>query len=397
MAGCSLRRHVSAANAAPAAQHHRDTCRDEDRRTGAECDTCEHREREPLQHLSAEEIQRQHGHEHRGSIDSVPPGLADAGLIPAERHVARLQMVSMNRGARAIVRVASAFVVAALAAPADGQDLPTGVLEHNAPVYVTRSRDRVPLWMEVPREARLQTGDGLTFTPLRNSAISYENLKLGVLVGVLRNDGPCVQNLSARLHYVDAEWQPIGSAIPNDARVSRVEAGGLLPFRFRLRDLAERGDPPSGFVIVVEEDERPLDRPFAWHDWAAGEPRDIGTAAACTSPAAQIETSTPRRLRRRDGYVLIGTATVVGSRQVRADAIVFTAVLRNATGDVLEVLVGTPLDRGANTADVVSGPLPAQRLEYRLQTDIPLGGDVADVLVMAEALPDAVVGDVPPD
>ena len=107
------------------------------------------------------------------------------------------------------------------------------------PVYTTEARDRVPHWLELPRVARISTGDGLVMRPLHNSAISFENLKLGILVGALRNDGACATDLSVRLQYVDKEWAPIGPPLYNEARVSRTEPGGILPFRFRLRTIAD--------------------------------------------------------------------------------------------------------------------------------------------------------------
>lgn len=255
------------------------------------------------------------------------------------------------------------------------------------PVYSTEVRDRVPYWLELPRVARISTGDGLLMRPLHNSAISFENLKLGILVGALRNHGACATDLSVRLQYVDKNWAPMGQPLYNEARVSRVEPGGILPFRFRLRTIADSKVPPSAYVIVIEQDDKPMANPFKWDRWVSSAAESSIDRSPCPAGDTRLVAEVTRRQPLREGFLLEGTTTLAEGGPVRADGIVLTAVLRDAQHEVLEVLVGTPRIRNRDMPD---GVLTAGRpVDFRLHTDMPLGKDVAHVDVMVELLPDA--------
>lgn len=255
------------------------------------------------------------------------------------------------------------------------------------PVYSTEARDRVPHWLELPRVARISTGDGLIMRPLHNSAISFENLKLGILVGALRNDGGCAADLGIRLQYVDKDWAPIGPPLYNEARVSRVEPGGILPFRFRLRTIADAKVPPSAYVVIIEQDDKPLANPYKWDRWVSAAAENAIDRSPCPSTETRLVAEVTRRQPLRDGFLLEGTTMLAEGGPVRADGIVLTAVLRDAQHEVLEVLVGTPRIRKKEMPD---GVLAAgQRVDFRLHTDMPLGKDVAHVDLMVELLPDA--------
>lgn len=255
------------------------------------------------------------------------------------------------------------------------------------PVYSSEVRDRVPHWLELPRVARISTGDGLIMRPLHNSAISFENLKLGILVGALRNDGACAADLSVRLQYVDKDWAPMGPPIPNEARVSRVEPGGILPFRFRLRTIADAKVPPSAYVVIIEQDDRPMANPYKWDRWVSASAENSLDRSPCPATDTRLVAEVTRRQPLREGFLLEGTTTLTEGGSVRADGIVLTAVLRDAQYEVLEVLVGTPRIR---KKDMPDGVLTAgQPVDFRLHTDMPLGKDVAHVDLMVELLPDA--------
>lgn len=256
------------------------------------------------------------------------------------------------------------------------------------PVRSTDMREEVPRWLELPREARISTGDDLRLTPLHNSAISFETLRIGVLVGALRNDGACATNLTARLQYVDASWQPVGPPIANEARVSQVEPGGILPFRFRLHTIEMAKVPPAAYVIVIEQDHRPIADPFAWNRWVSTRPAVVDRSP-CPQRPATLAALVSKRQPLPEGFLLSGTTTIVAGGPVRADAIVLTAVLRDKAQDVLEVLVGTPTVRKKDETDgtIAQG----QPLAFRLHTPMPVGREVAHVDVMVELLPDASV------
>lgn len=257
------------------------------------------------------------------------------------------------------------------------------------PIYSTERRDALPHWLELPRDARIRTGDGIEMTPLHNSAISLENLKLGVLVGALRNDGACASDLSARLQYVDQDWQPMGPAIPNEARVSRVEPGGILPYKFRLRTIADAKVPPSAYIVIIEEYGKPIVKPYTSTRWVSSGAQANIDRSPCPTSETRLEAVVTKRLPLREGFLLEGTTTLLSGGPVRADGVVLTAVLRDRKNDVLEVLVGAPsfTRRGLPTGVLEAG----QELKFRLHTVMPLGREVAHADVMVELLPDAQV------
>lgn len=293
--------------------------------------------------------------------------------------------------------MAASFAAVTAAATAALLPVASGAQTHiplgRFPVYSTERRDEVPRWVELPRESRIRAGEGIQLQPLHNSAISFENLKLGLLVGALRNTGRCVTNVSARLQYVDAAWQPMGEPIPNEARVSQVEPGGILPFRFRLRNVADSNAPPAAYVVLVEEDDKPLQDPFRWTRWVSDSATTNIDRSPCPASDTRFDTMVIRTSPLRGGYRVDGRTTLVAGGPVRADGLLVTAVLRDEKGEVLEVLAGIPTFK---KRDVPDGLLMAgHTVEFHLQTDIPLGKDVTDVHVMVETLPEAVLAAPP--
>jgi hypothetical protein len=94
------------------------------------------------------------------------------------------------------------------------------------------------------------------------------------------------------------------------------------------------------------------------------------------------------------GYRVSGTLTVVAGGPIRADAVTITALLRDAGGDVLEVLTGVPTVAGR---DASGGLLENGRpLPFSLSTIVPLGGSVASTTLFTEVLPDARVSPARP-
>lgn len=299
--------------------------------------------------------------------------------IPMTRVVAKASSVA--------VRGAIALVLTMTCAPAIAWAQLPPFLPNST--YATEAREKVPHWLEVPRTARLSLGDGVTFVPVENAAVSFENLKLGILVGALRNDGACASRLQARLQYVDAQWQPLGPPIPNDARVSQVEPGGLFPYRFRLRTIDDMPQPPAAYVIVLERDDAPMANPFRWDRWvSASATAPAPTPCAAVPTAFDVEVT--RRQPLRQGFMLEGVATITRGL-VRPDGLVLTAVVRDARGRILEVLVGTPRTERGSDPGVPMGAGTARR--FRMTSDIPIGHDAGPIDVYVEVLPEATLGD----
>jgi hypothetical protein len=259
-------------------------------------------------------------------------------------------------------------------------------------VTSTEVRESVPRWLELPRQARVQTGDDLDMKPLHNAAVSLESLRIGILIGALRNDGTCATDVNARLQYVDANWKPMGPPIPNEARVSRVEPGGIFPYRFRLRNIGESDEPPAAYLVIVEQDGKPMANPYSWTRWV--DPQSaVVERTPCPASDTTMEAVVTRRNASRSGYLLQGTVTVEEGGPVRADGLVITAILRDSDDNLLEVLVGTPTYR---ERDVPTGVLATgQQVGFRLRTDVPLGRSVAQIDLVAELLPDARVDQAP--
>lgn len=243
-------------------------------------------------------------------------------------------------------------------------------------------RAMLPSWVAMPGEARILTSDGLEMRPLRNSAVTYENAKVGVLVGALRNAGGCARNLTVRLQYTDDHWRPMGAPIENEARVSQVDPGAALPYRFRLRRNDEFKAPPSGYIVEVVEAGKPVAATLQWVDRG----RRIDTSPC---PPTDVVTSMTERKRRAtlSGYRIDGTLTVQRGGPVRPDGIMLTALLLDEAGEVLEVLTGIPEPK---PKDVPSGLIEdGQAIGFSLSTGIPLGKAVETVRFFAELLPDA--------
>ena len=248
-------------------------------------------------------------------------------------------------------------------------------------------RATLPMWVAMPQSARILTSEGLELRPLKNSAVTYENAKLGVLVGALRNSGGCARDLSVRLQYTDDHWRPVGDPIENEARVSQVEPGGALPYRFRLRRNDEFKEPPSGYIVQVTEAGRPV---AATLQWVA---RDRKVDRSPCPPTALVASAQDKKHRATlTGYRVDGALTVHKGGPVRPDGIMLTALLLDGAGDVLEVLTGIPEPKRHElpTGLIENG----QTLDVTLSTGIPIGKAVKSVQFFTELLPDAqVAGD----
>ena len=87
------------------------------------------------------------------------------------------------------------------------------------------------------------------------------------------------------------------------------------------------------------------------------------------------------------GYRVAGSLSVQTGGPVRPDAITVTALLRDAGGDVLEVLTGIPLPKGKTLpTDLIEN---GQSLPFTLSTAVPLGKAVATTTMFVEVLGDA--------
>ncbi len=288
---------------------------------------------------------------------------------------------------------AFAVTLLALAWPATALAQIGVIMDLSRPPRQERSvevRSTLPEWVAMPRHARILASDGLELRPLKNSAVTYENAKLGVLVGALRNAGGCARNLTVRLQYTDAEWRAVGTPLENEARVSQVEPGGALPYRFRLRRTDEFKDPPSGYIVQVAEEGKPVAAALQWVD----RDRRIDVSAC---PPGGLRTSFVEGKRRAtlSGYRVDGTVAVQHGGPVRPDAIMLTALLLDDAGEVLEVLTGVP---HATPRELPSDAVEnAQAIPFSLSTGIPLGKAVQTVQFFAERLPDARTAPAPLD
>ena len=290
-----------------------------------------------------------------------------------------------------MVRGLACLLVTFAAAGADTQAQPP--THRPIPVLVPGERsarpewrvsDEMPFWLELPQGARVWSADGLGVEPLNSAAVAVDNLRVGVLIGALRFLGSCVDDLRFRLQYVDEAWQPLGSPVENEARVGRVGPGQLVPYRFRLNTVDDLPTRPTGFVVVVDTLTAPHDGPLLWNRL-----RDrsvpAATPASCGPDDTRVESIATRRQTLRNGFRLEGRATVAGGKPVRADGMTITAVLHDAQGDILEVLVGTPtLDRRQRRHGLLA---PGEQVAFTLQTDVPVGPFLAEVPLYVELLP----------
>jgi hypothetical protein len=262
----------------------------------------------------------------------------------------------------------------ALAQVAGGMQLPT--VERRMEVS-----NVAPPWLALPSNARVLTSAGMEMRPLRNSGVSYENIKLGLLVGALKNHGHCARDLTVRLQYTDDRWQPIGEPIDSEARVSEVEPAGLVPYRFRLRRTDEMPAAPSGYIIQVSEQGKPVSGPIEWVSTRKVDP------VACPPATLRLRAVSHKSRPTLRGYRITGTLTVDAGGPVRPDGVTLTAVLLDKEGQVLEVLTGIP---DVDEKTVPSGTLlPGQTVPFTLSSPIPVGKAVSSVLLFPEALPDA--------
>lgn len=244
--------------------------------------------------------------------------------------------------------------------------------------------DVAPPWLALPSNARVLTSEGMEVRPLRNSGVSYENFKLGLLVGALKNHGNCAQDITVRLQYTDDRWQPIGDPIESEARVSVVEPDGLVPYRFRLRRADEMPTAPSGYIIQVSEQGKPVSGTLQWvTDTKTLDP------VPCPPATLRLRTVSNRWRPTLNGFRITGSLTVEAGGPVRPDGVTLTAVLLDRDGQVLEVLTGIP---DVDEKTVASGTLlTGQTVPFTLSTPIPVGKAVSSVLLFPEALPDAQV------
>ncbi len=246
-------------------------------------------------------------------------------------------------------------------------------------------REAIPDWVALPPTARILTSGDLTLRPLRNSAVTHENTRVGVLVGALTNVGRCARDLRVRLQYTDDRWRPLGDPIESEARVSDVSPDGVLPYRFRLKRKDDFPEPPSGYLLQVSEGDAPVAGTL---EWVSGGARPVDRTA-CPASSLVVTTEVTRSRATLRGYRVSGRLTVVSGGPVRPDGITLTALLRDADGDVLEVLTGVPdVEALASSGLIQDG----QSLAFAMSTDVPLGKGVATTTVFAEVLPDAHVG-----
>lgn len=248
-----------------------------------------------------------------------------------------------------------------------------------APEASVTVRPVLPAWVAMPLTARILTSRGLEVRPLRNSAVTWENAKLGVLVGALTNDGSCARDVRAFLQYTDHRWQPMGDPIESEARVSQVEPGGVFPYRFRLKRTDDFPVAPSGYILQVVQDGQPVAGTLEWVTETrrpAPEP--------CGAPPVSIETTVTQSRSTLSGYRVAGTLTVTAGGPVRPDAITLTALLRDAGGDVLEVLTGVPVVKAV--AGSTGHIEPGQTLPFALSTGVPLGKAVTSTTIFVEVL-----------
>jgi hypothetical protein len=278
-------------------------------------------------------------------------------------------------------RVVHACLLALAMSPGVAAAQATGPLNTltlpRAPVATVEVRPVLPAWVALPPTARILTSEGLEMRPLRNAAVTWENAKVGVLVGALTNAGGCARDVRVFLQYVDDGWKPLDAPLESEARVSTVEPGALLPYRFRLKRVDDFEVPPSGYILQVAEGDRPVAGPIAWVSASTRR----GAIEPCPTAAASFTSTITRSRATLSGYRVEGSLAVTSGGTTRPDAIAVTALLRDEAGDVLEVLTGVPAVK-----DAAAGVGPGVRAPFTLSTPIPLGKAVTDVLVFVESL-----------
>jgi len=273
------------------------------------------------------------------------------------------------------------LLVVASAAPAAAQaNGPLNTMSlPRAPTESIEVRSALPAWVAMPATARILTSEGMEMRPLRNSAVTWENAKVGILVGALTNAGGCARDVRAFLQYTDHRWQPMGTRIESEARVSEVQPGGVLPYRFRLKRADDFPVAPSGYILQVVEGGKPVASTLQWVSRSEPAP-----PPACAAADVAFETAVTRSRATMSGYRVTGTLTVTAGGPIRPESIAVTALLRDASGDVLEVLTGVPEIKDARER---SGPIElGQVLWFSIATAIPLGKSVATTTVFTDVL-----------
>ena len=241
-----------------------------------------------------------------------------------------------------------------------------------------------PDWLAIPAEGRLMASNGVYLEPLQSASVSYENATLGMLIGAFRNVGQCLQDVSVRLRYTDAEGKPLGGPIENEARITMVDPDGLLPYRFRLKKKTELPRPATGYVLEVVEGDRKASAAIRWEPDGETPPR-----LPCPARPFDFDVTRGKSRATWTSYHVTGTLRVVAGGPFRLDGITLTALLLDKDQQVLEVLTGAPDVEGISlpTGYVETG----QVLPFTLATPVPLGKWVSDVQIFAEILPDAQV------
>lgn len=291
-------------------------------------------------------------------------------------------ILAVRRTVRDVTRCAlPAACLMACAASINGQQLGIDLMRPPTPNRSVEVRDALPSWVALPRSARVLTSKGVEMRSLKNSAVTLEHAKSGVLVGALRNTGGCAKALSVRLQYADADWRPVGRAIESDVSVTRVEPGGVLPYRFRLLKNEDFETRPAAYILQVAEQGKPVAQTI---EWISGK-KAIDTSPCPRSPVA-IETHVKSTRSTLSGYRVTGSLTLKHGAPVRPDAIGVTALLLDARGEVLEVLIGRPTPKAKDLPGGVTEN--GQPLPFVLSTAVPLGKAVAKVEISTELLPD---------
>ncbi|HTV01776.1 MAG TPA: hypothetical protein VMF13_14610 [Luteitalea sp.] len=239
----------------------------------------------------------------------------------------------------------------------------------------------LPDWVALPTNGRILTSAGLDVRPLRNSGVTDENAKVGVLVGALANTGRCAKDVRAFLQYTDHQWRPLGPPVESEARVSQVSPDGTLPFRFRLKRNDDFETRPSGYLLQIVEAGQPAAATIEWVDTRAKVDR-----SPCAWPATMVTTTVTRSRSTLRGYRVSGTVTVTAGTPIRPDALTLTALLRDDQGHVLDVLVGVPRLDPKRMPDAIA---PGTSVPFELFTRLPLGNAVKSAEVFVDILPDA--------
>lgn len=278
-------------------------------------------------------------------------------------------------------RILPGAFLTACAASISGQQLGIDLMRPPTPDRSVEVRDALPSWVALPRSARVLTSKGVEMRALKNSAVTLENAKSGVLVGALRNAGGCAKALSVRLQYADANWRPVGQAIESEVSATRVEPGGILPYRFRLLKNEDFQTPPAAYILQVAEEGRPVAQTI---EWISGQ--KVIDSSPCPPPPVAIETQVKGTRATLSGYRVTGSLTLSQGGPVRPEAIGITALLLDDRGEVLEVLIGRPTPKPKDLpAGVVANGQP---LPFVLSTPVPLGRAVAKVEISTELLSD---------